>query len=137
MTDYLNHDRFLAEFEAATLPNEAFHHRDHVRMAWIYLERHDPVSALARFTSGLRHYATATGHPDLYHATITWAFLLLIEERRAVAKPSETWDEFAARNPDLFAWKPSILDRYYRPETLASPRAKAGFVLPDRLEASR
>ena len=26
---------FLARFEAATIPNSAFRHRDHLRMAWL------------------------------------------------------------------------------------------------------
>jgi hypothetical protein len=43
------------------------------------------------------------------------------------------WTEFAARHPDLLTWRPSILDRYYKPETLASIRARQTFVMPDRL----
>ena len=31
-----------------------------------------------------------------------------------------TAEEICEQNPDLFTWKPSILERYYRPETLAS-----------------
>jgi hypothetical protein len=31
-------------------------------------------------------------------------------------------------------WKPSILARYYRDETLSSARAKRTFVMPDRLD---
>lgn len=34
---------------------------------------------------------------------------------------------------DLLAWQPSILDRYYRAETLDSDRARRTFVMPDRL----
>ena len=40
-----------------------------------------------------------------------------------------TWAGFASRNADLLAWKPSILDRYYRPETLLSERARLTFLL--------
>jgi hypothetical protein len=59
------------------------------------------------------------------------AFLLLVAER--MAEPAETYEAFAARNPDLLEWNPSALDRYYRKETLASDRARAFFLLPDKL----
>jgi hypothetical protein len=121
---------FVSSFEDLTLPATAFHHRDHVRLAWIYLRRHSPLEALARFAEGLKRFAAFNGHPGLYHETITWAYLFLIHERMAGGAEGETWEEFAARNLDLLAWKPSILDRYYDPETLGSERARRVFVLP-------
>ena len=127
----MNDDELLAGFEAGTLP--AFHHHDHVRVAWLYLERYDTLTALGRFAEGLRHFAAAKGRPGLYHETVTWAYLLLIRERRAQAAGGETWEEFAARNGDLLAWEPSILSHYYRDETLASELARRVFVLPDRM----
>jgi hypothetical protein len=128
MTD----DEFLRSFEDCTLPSSAFHHRDHVRVAWLYLRRSPALEALACFTAGLKRFAAASGHPGLYHETITWAFLFLIHERMAQAGDDETWEGFAARNPDLLTWKPSILDRYYDQETLGSELARRVFVLPDR-----
>lgn len=125
----MNDDDLLCGFEAGTLP--AFHHSDHVRVAWLYLERFDALTALGRFAEGLQHFAAAQGQAGLYHETITWAYLLLIRERRAQAA-GETWEGFKARNADLFLWQPSILSRYYRDETLASDLARRVFVLPDR-----
>lgn len=125
-------DDLIRRFEDGTLPPAEFHHRDHVRLAWLYLEDEPPLAALTRFTAGLRRFAARIGKPDLYHETITWAYLLLIQERRARAEPGETWEEFAARNPDLLTWKPSVLESYYREETLASDLARRVFVLPDR-----
>lgn len=125
-------EEFLAAFEAATLPENAFHHRDHVRLAWIYLERLPPAGALARFSEGLRRFAGALGKSGVYHETITWAYLLLINERRQRQGPRATFEEFARANPDLLAWKPSVLDALYRPETLRSDLARRTFLLPDR-----
>ena len=135
LTEALTDDDFVARFESCTLPNSAFHHQDHVRLAWIYLRRHSPLEALTRFAEGLRRFATANGHPGLYHETITWAFLLLIRERMERddrGDASGTWEDFAEANPDLLSWKPSVLDRYYRPETLGSELARRVFVMPDR-----
>jgi hypothetical protein len=56
----------------------------------------------------------------------------LVHERQT-ATGAEDWPAFAARNGDLLAWKPSVLEsRYYREETLWSARARETFVLPDR-----
>ena len=122
----------LLAFEDGTIPPGAFRHRHHVRTAWAVLERRPVLEALAVFTAGLRRLAAAAGKPGLYHETITWAYVLLVNERRA-ARGAEGWPAFAARNPDLLTWKPSVLEaRYYREETLWSDRARETFVLPDR-----
>ena len=122
----MNDRDFIDAFEAATLPE--FHHGDHVRAAWCYLATSPLLSALERFTAALKRFAAAQGKPQLYHETITWAYLFLIHERM---RDGESWDEFAARNPDLLVWRPSILERYYRSETIGSDRARQSFLLPD------
>jgi hypothetical protein len=47
------------------------------------------------------------------------------------------WVSFRATNGDLFDRKPSILERYYSPETLSSDIARRIFVLPDARAGSR
>ena len=125
-------DELIARFEDATLPGAAFDHAHHVEAAWGYLRRFTLPEALARFTAALQRFAAANGATTKYHATITTAYMLLIAERMTETG-AEEWTEFAARHPDLLAWKPSVLARYYRPETCASERARTTFVMPDRL----
>ncbi|MEZ5419556.1 MAG: hypothetical protein R2708_19735 [Vicinamibacterales bacterium] len=122
---------FAAAFRDTSLTTDAFHHRDHVRMAWIYV-REFGADATGRFAEDLQRFARAKGVPGLYHATITTAYLALVAERDALT-PSESWDTFAAAHPDLLTWKPGVLDRYYSAERLASPVARRQFVLPDRV----
>jgi hypothetical protein len=124
--------RFLEDFERALVPEGGFAHRQHLRAAWLYLRAWPAPEAIARFTAALQRFAVAQGRPGLYHETITWAFLLLVRERRAEGPPGEGWEAFVERNPDLLAWRPSVLEAYYRPETLSSERARRCFVLPDR-----
>jgi hypothetical protein len=124
---------FLTAFENATLPLEAFRHADHVRMAFLYLGRYPLLEAIRRFSASLVNFATAHGKTNLYNQTITWAYLLLIQERLARAVRHQTWDEFAAANPDLLTWSDSVLKKYYREETLKSELARATFVFPDRI----
>jgi hypothetical protein len=125
-------DRELMEqFEKGIVRHEGFHHREHVRMAFLYVTEYPVIEALQAFSNALRRFAIAQGKPQLYHETVTWAYLLLIHERivRAGTKPS--WDEFARDNSDLMKWKDGILTQYYRAETLTSDLARAVFLLPD------
>lgn len=124
---------FLAAFENGTLSADGFHHADHVRAAWLMLREEPPAAALGRFSAALKRFAAANNKPGLYHETITWAYLLLVNERMESGGRRTEWGEFAASNPDLMTWDPSVLDRYYTPETLGSELARRSFVLPDRL----
>ncbi len=129
MTD----EEFIARFEDASLANESFHHADHVRMAFLYLSRYPALEALQRFSCALIRFATAKGKPQLYHETITWAFLLLIRERIIRAGGQQNWEQFAAANADLLNWKDNVLKKYYREETLKSDLARSSFVFPDKV----
>jgi hypothetical protein len=128
MTD----DEFIASFEDCSLANESFHHSDHVRMAFLYLRRYPVLEALQRFSTALVRFAAAKGKPELYHETVTWAFLLLIRERLARTGWQQTWTEFAAGNTDLLSWQDNVLKKYYRGETLSSDLARRTFLFPDK-----
>lgn len=129
MTD----EELMGAFEAGKVPDGGFHHEQHVRVAWNYLKAHSLPEALARFCSALKGFAQAQGAPNLYHETITVSFVLLINERLARDEAPAPWAGFAAANADLLSWKPSVLERYYRKETLDSAHARRVFVMPDRL----
>ncbi len=122
-------DRFLD----ASLPADQFHHRQHVHLAWLFVQQHGMPAALAEFMSALKRFAAAKGAHGLYHETITWAFLLIINERQA-RQAASTWAEFAEVNTDLLSWKPSILERYYSKELLTSEQARRSFVMPDLVD---
>ena len=125
MTD----DELVAAFESTALPGDQFPHVAHVRVAWWYLHHGSLPEALARFSLSLRRFAEAKGATGKYHETMTVAYMLILAERVAAASDL-AWPEFAAQHPDLFD-RPSILERYYRPDTLASDRARQSFVMPD------
>ena len=101
-----------------------------MQVAWLFVRRYGMPAALGEFSAAIKRFADAKGATGLYHETITWAFLLLIAEREA-RTPSEDWPAFAAANPDLLTWKPSVLNRYYSKELLASDLARRTFVMPD------
>jgi len=127
----MNDRDFVTAFEACDISSSDFRHDDHVRLGWIYLREHPLMEAIERFTASLQRFAAHHGAPGLYHETITWAYLLLINERMQRDGAPETWESFRAANGDLFDRRPSILERYYSPETLRSNLARRIFVLPD------
>jgi hypothetical protein len=131
----MTNEEFIHEFEEGRAPGGSFHHSDHIRVAFAYLSRYAVLEALKKFSVALRRFATAQGKPGLYHETITWAYLFLIRERMLRVAQPQTWEEFAADNPDLLTWergRGGILARYYQPDTLASDAARAAFLLPDK-----
>jgi len=129
-------EEFIQRFEDCTLPAESFHHPDHVRVVWLYLRRYSVLETLDRFSTGLKRFATANGKPNLYHETITWAYVLLINERLERGGREQSWAEFVDANGDLFDWKDNILKSYYHDETLRSDVARKVFVFPDKMPLS-
>lgn len=125
-------EEIIGRFEAGTLPGEDFRHRDHVRMAWLYLGRYPVLEALTRFSEGLKRFAAVNGKPQLYHQTITWSYFFLIHERRERCAPGQTWEEFTVANADLFERGNGILKLYYEQETLESDFARRVFVFPEK-----
>lgn len=93
---------------------------------------HGTPTALQTFVTGLRRYAISLGKGDLYHETITYAYLFLIHERMHRLERPHAWTTFRQHNPDLFVYPSPLLEQLYRPETLSSDFARQIFVLPDR-----
>ena len=122
----------LQGFVDTTLPADQFHHEQHVEVAWLFVRDYGMPAALGEFATAIKRFADAKGAAGIYHETITWAFLLLIAERQAKCEAA-CWADFAAANADLLTWKPSILERYYSKELLASGLARRTFLMPDRL----
>ena len=127
----MNDQEFIDGFEDCTLPADGFHHEHHVKVVWLYLQRSPVLETLARFSANLKRFATANGKPNLYHETITWAYVFLINERIKRNGSCQSWEAFAAANADLLDWKNSVLKSFYREETLRSDLARATFLFPD------
>ena len=131
-----SHDaELLLQFEDCSLPLARLRHRVHIQIAFLYLCRHPVLDVLVRFPEALKRYAATHGQANLYHETITWAYILLIHERMKRAGRPLSWEEFAATNEDLLTWSGTILKEYYRDETLSSDLARKFFLLPDKAPA--
>jgi hypothetical protein len=118
--------------ESRTLPDNGFHHLEHVRVAWLYLNMFPFWEAVRRFQNAIQSLAAAKGKATLYHETITFAYLALVNERIERQGRSSNWESFVKANGDLLEWHTSILSRYYTSETLQSEMARRVFIMPDQ-----
>jgi hypothetical protein len=90
--------------ERGDLPNEKFHHADHLRVALVYLDESPSVMvAIDRMASTLRSFATSVGTPEKYsHATTEfWMYQLAAARALSPDVSAET----------LFAACPRLLDK--------------------------
>jgi hypothetical protein len=117
----------IQALESAQLPPSEFSHRNHVHVAWYYLQRRPLPEAARHFSLVLKTYVQRIGAQDKFHLTLTHAFMHLISARM---RPGEDWNTFARRNPELFNCARSLIAVHYSPEALEQGRAK--FVEPDR-----
>ncbi len=118
----------LARFVRGEIAAHGFPHREHVRMAFEMLRRHDFAESVLHFSRALRAMAQRAGKPQAFHQTVTIAFLALIGERMDGGQ-GEDFAAFARANPDLM--EKGVLMRWYDPERLASERARRTFLLPE------
>ncbi len=126
-------DPIVRAFEATTLDPAGFNHRQHLYVAWCYLRCLPLEEALARYVRNLRRFTVAVGAAHKYHATITWAYVLLLDEAMGSAAPApseEGFDALLARCPALLDHPGGALMQYYDRQTLDSDAARGRFQLP-------
>ncbi len=113
----LNDDEFVRAFESCELSPDLFHHRDHIRLARIYLDRLGAAAAIERFRAAIIRFAAHNCVSDKYHETITIAWMRLV---------------IAASEDDDALFDKKHIERFYSPELLATEEARSSFVEPDR-----
>jgi hypothetical protein len=123
----------LAGFTDATLPGAAFGHREHVRVAFLFLRAHADFGAAAvAFRAALRRFVAALGAADRYHETLTWAYLALVHEHMHGHDDGDS-PAFLRRCPELARHRGGALERRCDVEALlASPLAREVLVWPSR-----
>ncbi|MCA8993879.1 MAG: hypothetical protein KDA88_17975 [Planctomycetaceae bacterium] len=119
-------------FLAASISEEQWTHRAHVRVGYLFVSRYGFTEALTRMRDGIQALNRALGTPEAidrgYHETITRAFLHLISAAKA-NWTGESSNGFCDAHPELMA-KRVLLD-YYSRDCIMSAEAKAEFVDPD------
>jgi hypothetical protein len=121
---------FLA-FESLTLDPAQFTHRRHLAFGWRYLHQFGFPDGAARFSERLKAYVAQVGAAAKYHETITWGYLVLLNEEMALrSTPGESFDAMISRRPDLLDHRSGALSRCYTKAQLDDPNARQVFMLP-------
>lgn len=125
----LSNDEFLRAFFSAELANSNFHHRDHLRLAWLVVRRHGLVEAENRVTAGIRHFAAVNGHAARYHDTMTRFWVRLVAHAVANRPEIEDFEAFLEAYPMLL--DPTLPFRHWRREAMFTPESRAEWREPD------
>ena len=120
---------FREAFESCKIPNEMLHHREHIRLAWIYSREYPHEQALARMVQGIKAFAKHHGAAAKYHHTITVAWMRLVRHAERKTPRAPDFNAFAAVHLHLF--HPRLLEYYYSKARLHSDAARHAWIEPD------
>lgn len=117
-------------FEAGAFAPADFSHRQHVRLAYVYLVDSDVNLALDRMRAALVCFLSHHGIPATkYHETLTRAWILAVHHFMHRTPEASSADDFIDRNPMLLDSK--IMLTHYSAGLLFSDAARGEFVEPD------
>ncbi len=121
---------FCESFESLRIPNELFRHREHIRLAWIYLTCFSEKEAASRMVQAIRAFAKHHGAEAKYHHTITLAWMHLVAHEVRCSPAGQHFSSFLIANPHLLDQR--LLAEYYSSARLKSDAARNGWLEPDR-----
>jgi hypothetical protein len=94
---------FVEKFESGEWPLDEWHHREHIKLAYLYLRRYPFEQALARMRDKIKAHNAVHQVPELpgrgYHETITRAWMQLVDATLLEYGPAQTADGFYDQNP--------------------------------------
>jgi hypothetical protein len=125
--DPMNDQEFLEAFETCTLAD--FKHRDHIRMAWLYLRRDGWDDGMDAIRTGIQQFAAHLEVTQLYHETITYFWARVVFLAINSAPDIDSFDPFIRQHPHLL--DKSIMSQHYSKDCIASVEARANPVEPD------
>ncbi|MGH7952271.1 MAG: transketolase family protein [Limisphaerales bacterium] len=129
----ISDEDFLAQFESTAWPLGKWHHRQHIKAAYLYLRRYPFAQAQARIREKIKTYNAAKQVPESltggYHDTMTQAWMHLVYFTLCEYGAAENADNFYEQHPQL--WGKKVLRFFYTKERFQTPEAKANFVAPE------
>jgi hypothetical protein len=128
--EHLSDEELLTGFETCQLAPRDFHHRDHVRLAWICVQRFGPSLAEEKLLRGIRKMAATAGVPQKFLYTTTVAWVRLVAARSERAGENKGFEDWIAKWPELL--NKNFLNEHYSPGRLESHQARTGWLEPDR-----
>src|SRR5258708_38533488 len=99
--DAWSDEDFREAFESLKIPNEMSHHREHIRLAWIYSRQFPQEEALGRMVQGIQAFAKHHGAAFKYHHTITVAWMGLVRHAVRHSPQAPAFNTFASAHVPL------------------------------------
>ena len=122
--------RFRDAFESLAFPKADFKHRQHLRLAYVYLCDHDTSTAHKLMRRGLFAFIGHHGiDPAKYNETITKAWILAVRHFMEKTPDTFCFEDLIAAHPGMLDSR--IMLTHYSAERLNSPEARAAFHEPD------
>ncbi len=121
-------DAFLHALETGEVANHAFHHRDHLRAAFLYVRRRGAKDAEQTMLGTIRRFAAHHGHAPKFHFTMTALWVRLVAAHVA-QHPDAAFDELIDLDNRLL--DKDLPLRFYSRTQLFSEQARARWVEPD------
>jgi len=120
---------FRASFESGGFEGQ-LDHRDHLRLAYIYLVEHDVDDATALMRRALQDFLRRRRiDPAKYHETLTRAWMLAVRHFMETSPPAQSAEMFLALNPQML--DAGIMTTHYSAGLLSSDGARERFAQPD------
>lgn len=121
---------FKDRFEAGQIKPSEFHHREHLKLVYVYLCESSVQVANDRMRSSLTTFLKNNDVPaSNYHETMTFSWTLAVKHFMVKAGPTASFNEFI--NVDDRLLDTNIMLTHYERETLFSDKARLEFVRPD------
>ena len=124
----MDDSEFLSAFLKGWPAAEHFGHYDHLRIAWLVIERHGPELAAEIVGERLKAMAIARGVAPLYNETMTRFWIRLIAHVRQAGQVT-TIDEAIEQVP--FLLDKNLARRHWSRTAMFGPEGRAGWVEPD------
>ena len=122
--------RFRRDFETLVFPKAEFRHREHLRLAYVYLAEQSTEAAHECMRRAIHAFIAHHGIDfSKYHETLTRAWILAVRHFMEKTPGTSCFDDLIRAQPVMLDSK--IMLTHYSTELLFSPGARAGFVEPD------
>lgn len=129
----MDDETFLRQVESATWPLRHWRHREHVKVAYLYLCRYPFSVALDRMRRTIVAYNAAHQVPDNptsgFHETITEGWMRLVYLTLCEYGPGDSAEAFLNKHTQLLSTRALLI--FYSRDRIMSAEAKRRFIEPD------
>lgn len=132
----MNINQLVEQFEAQSIAGGDFNHRNHLRVAWHYINHYPVSSARERIHQGLIKLTKVLGAEEKYHRTMTDFFIDYLLQVKWYLN-TDSWEQVEGCCGYLLKDAKSLIGIYYSESLLESNEARKEYVEPDRLALDR